>query len=63
MAAGKVGTAPKVSCEDIAGVVVAYVENDETIGAIFEVKGGNMPIADAVRRVAAEKVNVCEGVH
>lgn len=58
--AGKVGTAPKVSREDIADVFVSCVENSDTIGTIFEVKGGNVPVEDAVRSVAGSKVDVFE---
>jgi nucleoside-diphosphate-sugar epimerase len=61
--AGKVGTAPKVSREDIADVFVSCVEDSGTIGTVFEVKGGNVPVGDAVRRVAAEKIDVFAGLH
>ncbi|CAG8960043.1 hypothetical protein HYFRA_00013231 [Hymenoscyphus fraxineus] len=60
VAAGKVGTAPKVSREDVADVFVECVEDSGTIGTIFEVKGGDVPVKDAVRRVAADKVDVFE---
>jgi len=58
--AGKVGTAPKVSREDVADVFVSCVEESDTIGKIFEVKGGNVLVKDAVRRVAEDKIDVFE---
>jgi nucleoside-diphosphate-sugar epimerase len=55
--AGKVGTAPKISREDIADVFVACIENPATIGCIFEVVGGDIPVEDAIKQVAEEKTN------
>lgn len=61
--AGKVGFAPKISREDVADVFVACVENSDTIGRVFEVKGGSVPVEDAVRRVAADKVDSFEQLY
>lgn len=55
--AGRVGTAPRISREDVADVFVACIENDGTIGRVFEVVGGDVPAEDAVRRVAEEKID------
>jgi uncharacterized protein YbjT (DUF2867 family) len=55
--AGKAGTSPKVSREDVADVFVACIENHGTIGRVFEVTGGDTPVEEAVRRVAEEKID------
>jgi nucleoside-diphosphate-sugar epimerase len=57
VSAGRVGMIPKVSREDVADVFVACIENDETIGRVFEVVGGDVPVEDAVRRAAEEKID------
>jgi nucleoside-diphosphate-sugar epimerase len=55
--AGLAGTSPKVSREDVADVFVACIENHATIGRVFEVVGGDIPVEEAVRRVAEEKID------
>jgi nucleoside-diphosphate-sugar epimerase len=58
--AGKVGTSPKISREDVADVFVACIENPGTIGRVFEVVGGNTTVEDAVKYVVEEKLNAFE---
>lgn len=58
--AGLVGFEPKVSREDVADVLVACVENPATVGCVFHVSAGVVPIQDAVKKVAEEKVNTFE---
>ncbi|EXJ92607.1 hypothetical protein A1O3_01159 [Capronia epimyces CBS 606.96] len=55
--AGFAGFSPKVSRKDVADVFVACIENPATIGCVFEVSGGEVPIHEAVQRVAEDKVN------
>ncbi|TVY93375.1 UPF0659 protein [Lachnellula willkommii] len=55
--AGWAGFSPKVSRKEVADVFVACIENPATIGCVFEVSGGEVPIKEAVQRVAEEKVN------
>ena len=61
--AGQVGTSPKVSREDVADVFVACIENRATIGHVFEVIGGEIPVEEAVRRVAEEKIDSFEELY
>jgi len=37
--------------------LVACVENPATVGCVFEISGGEVPIQDAVKKVAEEKVD------
>lgn len=55
--AGLTGFEPKISREDVANVLVACVENPATVGCVFGVSGGEVPIQDAVKKVAEEKVD------
>ncbi|KAI2603647.1 NAD-dependent epimerase/dehydratase [Hypoxylon sp. NC1633] len=55
--AGLAGFEPKVSREDVADVFVACVENSATVGCVFEISGGEVPIQDAVKKVAEEKID------
>jgi nucleoside-diphosphate-sugar epimerase len=55
--AGLTGISPKVSRKDVADVFVACIENPATIECVFEVSGGEVPINEAVQRVAEEKVD------
>jgi len=61
--AGKVGTSPKVSREDVADVFVACIENHATIRLVFEVTGGDIPVEEAVRHVAEEKVDSFDEIY
>ncbi|MCJ1239798.1 hypothetical protein MMC14_007796 [Varicellaria rhodocarpa] len=62
--AGKISLKEKVSREDVAGVVMACIENEETIGQAFDVSGGgDMLIQEAVAQVGREKINVFEGYY
>jgi nucleoside-diphosphate-sugar epimerase len=61
--AGKVGTSPKVSREDVADVFVACIENIATAGLVFEVTGGDIPVTEAVRRIGEEKINSFENLY
>lgn len=61
--AGKVGTSPKVSREDVADVFVACIENHATIGQVFEVTGGDVPVEEAVRRVAEGNIDSFEEMY
>ncbi|TVY82996.1 UPF0659 protein [Lachnellula suecica] len=57
VSAGKVGTSPKISREDVADVFVACLENPGTVGCVFEVVGGETLVEEAMKRVAEEKVD------
>ena len=61
--AGQVGTAPRVSREDVADVFVACIENHATIGLVFEVIGGDIPVEEAVKRVVEDKINAFEEIY
>ena len=61
--AGQVGTLPKVSREDVADVFVACIENHATVGRVFEVIGGDIPIEEAVQHVVDEKINSFEEIY
>lgn len=58
--AGLAGIFPKVNRKDVADVFVECVENPATVGCVFEVSGGEVPIKEAVQLVAEEKVNSFE---
>jgi nucleoside-diphosphate-sugar epimerase len=60
---GKTGFSTRVSREDVADVIVACVENPATIGCVFEVTGGDVPIKEAVNHIAEEKVNSFEEMY
>lgn len=55
--AGLAGIEPRISRGDVADVLVACVENPATVGCVFEISGGEVPIQDAVKKVAEEKVD------
>jgi nucleoside-diphosphate-sugar epimerase len=58
--AGKVGTSPKVSREDVADVFVTCIENHATVGLVFEVVGGDIPVEDAVNYVVEKNIDSFE---
>jgi len=55
--AGLAGIEPRISREDVADVLVVCVENPATVGCVFEISGGEVPLQDAVKKVAEEKVD------
>lgn len=63
VSAGKVHLGQMVTREDIARVVVASINNPQTIGLAFDVVGGQTPIIDAVNDVGANKVDTFEGYY
>jgi nucleoside-diphosphate-sugar epimerase len=63
VAAGKVHLSKQISREDVARVVFECIQNDGTIGMAFDAVGGNMPIADAVKKVVDNKEDCFEGYY
>ena len=62
--AGKVSLKERVSREDVATVILACIEDEETVGLVFDVSGGgDMRIEKAVANVVRDKVNVFEGFY
>ncbi|KAF1819741.1 NAD(P)-binding protein [Dissoconium aciculare CBS 342.82] len=59
--AGKVHLHNQISREDVAAVVVECLKRDDTIGLAFDCVGGETPVAEAVAKVGAEKINTFEG--
>ena len=57
VAAGRVHWKEKVSREDTAAVVAECIEDDRTIGLAFDIRGGDVPIAEAVKEVGRERVD------
>lgn len=48
----------RVSREDTAAVLAGCVEDDRTVGLIFDVTGGDVPVKDALEGVVRDRVNV-----
>lgn len=63
VAAGKVHITRSVAREDVAAVLAACVEDEGTAGCVFDVVGGDEAVADAVKRIAREKVNTFDGYY
>lgn len=63
VAAGKVHLGSMISREDVASVVVACIENPETIGLAFDVVGGDVDVRDAVKSVGEQKTDTFEGYY
>lgn len=63
VAAGKVHLGKMVKREDLAGVVVACIGNDDTIGLAFDVVGGEDVISEAVQEVGKHKTDTFEGYY
>ena len=61
IAAGKVHLNQMISREDVAEVVVQCVKQDATKGLAFDCVGGDVPIAEAVAKVANERLDAFEG--
>lgn len=61
--AGKVHLGTPVRREDVAGVVVACIENPDTIGLAFDVVGGQDAIVDAVKKVGDGRIDTFEGYY
>lgn len=61
VSAGKVHITATVAREDVAAVVAACIENQQTAGCCFDVVGGGEDIVTAVARIARDKVNTFEG--
>ena len=59
--AGKVHINQLISREDVAGVVVECMKQDGTKGLAIDCVGGDVPIADAIARVAKDRVDSFEG--
>ncbi|EFY91743.1 hypothetical protein J3459_015232 [Metarhizium acridum] len=60
---GKAHLGNSVSREDVARVVAACLTNRDTIGLAFDVTGGDSPVAPAVARVGADRVDAFEGYY
>lgn len=63
VAAGRVGLTTTVSREDVAKVVIECMKQPKTIGLAFDVVGGDTPIAEAVQKVAEERIDTFEGMY
>ena len=63
VAAGKIPLNNVVSREDVARVVLECMKNEATEGLAFDVVGGDMPVREAVGKVAADKVDTFEGFY
>lgn len=61
--AGKVHLGRMVRRDDIAGVVVACIGNNDTVGLAFDVVGGEDLIPEAVKEVGKEKIDTFEGYY
>jgi nucleoside-diphosphate-sugar epimerase len=61
--AGKIHLSPKIPRKDVARVIVEVLKNPATAGLVFDVVGGETPVADAVKAVADERVNTFEGYY
>lgn len=61
--AGKVHLKETIAREDVAAVVVACMQNDETIGMAFDVVGGDVPIEEAIKQVVKDKADTFQGRH
>lgn len=53
----------KIAREDVASVVVASLDNDATIGKVFDLAGGEEDIKAAVSRVGTENIDNFEGFY
>lgn len=63
IAAGKVHLSTTISREDVAEVVIQCIANSGTIGLVFDVVGGDTPIAEAVKDVATQKIDTFAGYY
>lgn len=61
--AGKVHLGQMVRREDVASVVVACIENPDTIGLAFDVVGGQDSAVDAVKKVGDGRIDTFEGYY
>ncbi|KAI9836277.1 MAG: hypothetical protein M1819_001614 [Sarea resinae] len=61
VAAGKVHLGTMISREDVAAAIVAAIDEPKTIGLAFDVVGGDVPVADAVRGAAERGDDTFEG--
>jgi len=61
--AGKVHLGSQISREDVAAVLLACIKNDQTKGLAFDVVGGDLPVSDAVKRVADNQEDCFEGFY
>ncbi|KAK3725498.1 hypothetical protein LTR37_000468 [Vermiconidia calcicola] len=59
--AGKVHLNQVISREDVASVVIECMKQDATKGLAFDCVGGDTPVADAIAKVAKEKIDTFEG--
>ena len=59
--AGKVHLGRAIPREDVAAVVVQVLKNQETVGLAFDVVAGETSIAEAVGKVAKERVDTFQG--
>jgi nucleoside-diphosphate-sugar epimerase len=61
--AGKIRLGGVISREDVAQIVAEVLKNPATIGLAFDVLGGETPIAEAIEKVANDKVDSFDGYY
>ncbi len=61
--AGKVHLGAVIPRSDVAAVVIACMQDDNTKGLAFDVIGGQTPIAAAVGQVGRERIDTFEGTY
>jgi len=61
--AGKTHMMPTISREDVARVIYECILNDGTKGLAFDCVGGEVPVKEAVGKVAREKIETFEGFY
>jgi nucleoside-diphosphate-sugar epimerase len=61
--AGRVRLGQQISREDVAATIMECIKNEGTVGLAFDLLGGDVPIKEAVKRVADERVDCFEGYY
>ncbi len=63
VSAGKVQLAQVIKREDLARVIVQCMGEPGTIGLAFDVAAGDMPVPEAISRVASERIDTFDGLY
>jgi len=63
VSAGKVQLSNDIPREDVAKVIFEVLKNDGTFGLAFDVVSGQLPIDEAIKKVADEKIDTFEGYY